>query len=129
MLDEGLFDAPRAGLDDADVAVLARRDDVAVVHVEGQRVHRAVRVVQGAVLGPVPQVEDLAGLEEMVQCSLDKWSLVRNCPHVHSVSKYNNQITKRFPPSVCVSHLTKMYSRRIWGRWWRYLVGDLGSVL
>ena len=61
MLDERLLDAPRAGLDDADVAVLARRDDVAVVHVEGQRVHRAVGVVQGAVLRPVPQVEDLQG--------------------------------------------------------------------
>ena len=62
MLDEGLLDAPRAGLDDADVAVLARRDDVPVVHVEGQRVYRAVRVVQGAVLGPVAQVEDLVGV-------------------------------------------------------------------
>ena len=62
VLDEGLLDAPRAGLDDADVAVLARRDDVPVVHVEGQRVHRAVRVVQGAVLGPVAQVEDLVGV-------------------------------------------------------------------
>ena len=61
MLDERLLDAPRAGLDDADVAVLAGRDDVAVVHVEGQRVDRAVGVVQGAVLRPVPQVEDLQG--------------------------------------------------------------------
>ena len=59
MLDERLLDAPGAGLDDADVAVLAGRDHVPVVHVEGERVHSPVRVVQRPVLRPVAQVEDL----------------------------------------------------------------------
>ena len=59
VLDERLLDAPGAGLDDADVAVLAGRDHVPVVHVEGERVHRPVGVVQRAVLRPVAQVEDL----------------------------------------------------------------------
>ena len=59
VLDERLLDAPGAGLDDADVAVLAGRDHVPVVHVEGERVHSPVRVVQRPVLRPVAQVEDL----------------------------------------------------------------------
>ena len=59
VLDERLLDAPGAGLDDADVAVLAGRHHVAVVHVEGERVHSPVRVVQRPVLRPVTQVEDL----------------------------------------------------------------------